>query len=159
MTFSMDRDAEIMARCKITTYVTPDIAETLKRVAAIDDRSVSDIVEDAIMRRLMTSGHDAEQAAIIASLGQVTRRLSAVERNLETHFELSAQSTRFLLSVTPDIPEADRTSWSIRGRERLGNMLSVVIAKLSAGQSTLQDAYQAPEPATPSAPLHQEAAE
>ena len=28
-----------MARTKITVYVTPDIAETLKRVAAIDDRS------------------------------------------------------------------------------------------------------------------------
>lgn len=134
-----------MSRCKITAYVTPDIAETLKRVAAIDDRSVSDIVEDAIVQKLMAADRGAQQAAIIASLGQVTRRLTAVERNLETQFELSAQSTRFLLSVTPDIPEADRASWSARGRDRLNNMLSVVVAKLAGGRSTLQAAYNLPE--------------
>lgn len=134
-----------MSRCKITAYVTPDIAETLKRVAVIESRSVSDIVEDAIVSKLMATDRGAQQAAIIASLGQVTRRLTAVERNLETQFELSAQSTRFLLSVTPEIPEADRTSWSVRGRDRLNNMLSVVIAKLAGGRSTLQDTYNQPE--------------
>lgn len=134
-----------MSRTKITAYVTPDIAETLKRVAAIDDRSVSDIVEDAIVQKLMATDRGAQQAAIIASLGQVTRRLTAVERNLETQFELSAQSTRFLLSVTPEIPEADRATWSARGRDRLNNMLSVVVAKLAGGRSTLQDTYNLPE--------------
>jgi uncharacterized protein (DUF1778 family) len=144
-----------MARCKITAYVTPDIAETLKRVAAIDDRSVSDIVEDAIMQKLMASDRGAEQAAIVASLGQVTRRLTAVERNLETHFELAAQSTRFVLSVTPEIPEADRASWSARGRDRLNNMLSVVIAKLAGGRSTLQDTYNMPEHDDAPGPIQQ----
>ncbi|MDP3737541.1 MAG: hypothetical protein Q8R02_09135 [Hyphomonadaceae bacterium] len=144
-----------MARCKITTYVTPDIAETLKRVAAIDDRSVSDIVEGAIMQRLMATDRGAEQAAIVASLGQVTRRLTAVERNLETHFELAAQSTRFVLSVTPEIPEADRASWSARGRDRLNNMLSVVIAKLAGGRSTLQDTYNMPERDDAPGPIQQ----
>ena len=134
-----------MSRCKITAYVTPDIAETLKRVAVIESRSVSDIVEDAIVQKLMATDRGAQQAAIIASLVQVTRRLTAVERNLETQFELSAQSTRFLLSVTPEIPEADRVSWSVRGRDRLNNMLSVVIAKLAGGRSTLQDTYNQPE--------------
>lgn len=148
-----------MSRHKITAYVTPDIAETLKRVAAIEDRSVSDIVEDAIMRKLMGSNQDAEQAAIIASLGQVTRRLGAVERNLETTFELTAQSTRFLLSVTPEIPEADRASWSTRGRDRLNNMLSVVVGKLAGGRSTLQDACNAPLRETSPPPVRQEAAE
>ncbi len=134
-----------MSRYKITAYVTPDIAETLKRVAVVESRSVSDIVEDAIVHKLMVTDRGAQQAAIIASLGQVTRRLTAVERNLETQFELSAQSTRFLLSVTPEIPEADRTSWSARGRDRLNNMLSVVIAKLAGGRSTLQETYNQPE--------------
>ncbi|HEV7692228.1 MAG TPA: hypothetical protein VGO52_15435 [Hyphomonadaceae bacterium] len=146
-----------MARCKITTYVTPDIAETLKRVAAIDDRSMSDIVEDAIVRRLMATDRGAEHAAIVASLGQVSRRLLAIERNLETHFELSAQAARFLLSVTPEIPEADRPTWSARGRDRLDNMLSVVVAKLAGGRSTLQAAYNAPETGDVQPAAHQEA--
>lgn len=148
-----------MSRTKITAYVTPDIAETLKRVAAIDDRSVSDIVEDAIVQKLMATDRSAQQAAIIASLGQVTRRLTAVERNLETQFELSAQSTRFLLSVTPEIPEADRATWSARGRDRLNNMLSVVVAKLAGGRSTLQDAYNLPERDEPPEAIQREAAQ
>ena len=134
-----------MARCKITAYVTPDIAETLKRVATIDDRSVSDVIEDAIIRRLMDTGRDAEQAAIIASLNQVSRRLASIERNLETQFELSAQSARFMLSIAPEIPEADRASWSARGRSRLEKMISAVIARLASGRSTLQAAYNPPE--------------
>jgi predicted transcriptional regulator len=148
-----------MPRAKITAYVTPDIAETLKRVAAIDDRSVSDIVEDAILQKLMAKNQDAEQAAIIASLGQVTRRLTAVERNLETHFELSAQSTRFLFSVAPDIPEPDRASFGARGRDRLNNMLSVVIARLASGRSTLQDAWNLPESDASPPSVKQEAAQ
>lgn len=133
-----------MARAKITAYVTPDIAETLKRVAAIDDRSMSDIIEDAIIHHLSAKDRGAAQAALMQSLGQISRRLTSVERNLETHFELSAQAARFLLSVTPDIPEADRVRWSARGRERIANMLSLVIAKVTAGRTTLQDAYNQP---------------
>lgn len=148
-----------MSRSKITAYVTPDIAETLKRVAAIEDRSISDVVEDAIMQKLMATGHGADQAAIIASLGQVTRRLTAVERNLETTFELTAQATRFVLSVTPEIPEADRTGWSVRGRDRLNNMLSVVISKLVIGRSTLQDAYNLQTGETAPQTVQREAAE
>lgn len=148
-----------MARCKITAYVTPDIAETLKRVAAIDDRSMSDIVEDAIVRRLMATDRGAEHAAIVASLSQVSRRLTAVERNLETHFELSAQAARFMFSIAPDIPEADRPSWSARGRDRLNNMLSVVIARLAGRRSTLQEAYNIPERDEAHSAFHQEAAQ
>lgn len=130
-----------MARTKITAYVTPDIAETLKRVAAIDDRSMSDIIEDAIIRRLSDADRGAAQAALMQSLTQITRRLGSVERNLETHFELTTQGMRFLLSLAPDIPEADWASRGARGRERIANILSIVIARLTTGRTTLQDAY------------------
>lgn len=35
-----DAEIPLMSRTKITVYVTPDIAETLKRLAAISNRSV-----------------------------------------------------------------------------------------------------------------------
>ncbi len=41
-----------MVRQKITAYVPPELADALKRVAAVKDRSVSDVVEDAVTKAL-----------------------------------------------------------------------------------------------------------
>ena len=93
-----------MARTQITVYVTPDIAETLKRVSAIDDRSMSDIIEDAIVRRLGNTGRDVEHAALMARMDQFGRQLRQISQVQDTHFELTAQAARFSLSVAPEIP-------------------------------------------------------
>ena len=128
-----------MARTKITVYVTPDIAETLKRVAAIDDRSMSDIIEDAIMRRLGNTGRDVEHAALMARMDQFGRQLRQISQVQDTHFELTAQAARFSLSVAPEIPEADLPRLEARGSDRLRNILSIVIARLSAGRSVCRE--------------------
>ena len=73
----------------------PRLADTLKRVAAIDDRSVSDVVEDAIIRRFGDAGREAEHAALIARLDQFARRLASIEQAQERQFELTAHATRF----------------------------------------------------------------
>ena len=72
-----------MARCKITAYVRHDLADMLKRLAAIDDRSMSDIVADAIRRRLDNAERATGPAAILASLGEISHRLAAIEQALE----------------------------------------------------------------------------
>jgi hypothetical protein len=128
-----------MARTKITAYVTPDIADAIKRLAAIDDRSMSDVIEDAILRRLSHAGRDAEHAALMARLDQFGRALRRIELGQETHFELSAQTSRFALSVAPDIPEADLPTLEARGSDRLRNILSIVIARLAADRSVCRD--------------------
>lgn len=128
-----------MARTKITAYVTPDIAETIKRLAAIDDRSMSDIIEDAILRRLSNAGREAEHAALMARLDQFGRALRRIELGQDTHFELSAQAWRFSLSVAPEIPEADLPALEARGSDRLRNILSIVIARLTADRSVCRD--------------------
>jgi hypothetical protein len=128
-----------MARTKITAYVTPDVADTLKRLAAIDDRSLSDIVEDAIVRRLAGTSRDAEHAAMMARLDQVSRLLRRIEINQETDFEMAAQVARYTLSVAPEIPEADLPSREARGSERLRNILAIIVARLGAGRSLGRD--------------------
>lgn len=128
-----------MARTKITAYVTPDIAETIKRLAAIDDRSMSDIVEDAILRRIGNAGREAEHAALMARLDQFSRALRRIELGQETHFELAAQVARFALSVSPEIPEADLPSLEARGSDRLRNILAIVIARLAADRSVCRE--------------------
>jgi hypothetical protein len=129
-----------MARTKITAYVTPDIAETIRRLAAIDDRSMSDIIEDAILRRLSNSGREAEHAALMARLDQFGRALRRIELGQETHVELTAQAARFALSVAPEIPEADLPTLEARGSDRLRNILSIVIARLAADRSVCREA-------------------
>lgn len=146
-----------MARTKITAYVTPDIAETLKRVAAIDDRSVSDIIEDAVARRFASSGREAEHAALMAKLDQISRRIGVLEKGQETHFELSAQAARFTMSLAPEIADRDRAALSARGADRFRNLFAAIIAKLASGRSAWRDALAAdanrPDLAQPGAAL------
>lgn len=146
-----------MARTKISVYVTPDIADTLKRVAAIEDRSVSDIIEDAVVRRLADHGRETEHVAIMARLEKMARRLGVIEKGQETHFELSAQTARFFLSVAPEISAADRTALTARGADRLRNILQLVVSRLASGAGSLHEAAHA-SPGT-AATAHLEAAE
>lgn len=136
-----------MSRAKITAYVTPDIADALRRVAAIEDRSVSDIVEDAVARRFTDAGREAEHAALMAKLEGLARRLGVIEKGQETHFELTAQTARFALSVSPEIPEADRAFMNARGSERFRNIIASIVSRLSGGRSAWRDALAAMQPA------------
>lgn len=155
------------ARIKVTTYLTPALAETVKRLAMVHDRSVSDVIEEAVIRRLADTGRDAEQAALMARLDAMIRQIGRMDHAQETHFEMSAQIARFVLSVSPDIPEGDRPTFEARGNERLRNILSIVVARLagnrSVGRETLNQ-IAAAQPGHPASrrepsPTVQEAAE
>ncbi len=128
-----------MARDKVTAYLTVELSDAIRRLAAVRDRSVSDIIEDLIARSLANTGREAEHAAIMARLETVSRRLGVIEKAVETHFELSSHAARFAMSLAPDIPEQDRPTLNARGAERFRNMINAIIARLSAGKSVLRD--------------------
>ena len=107
-----------MSRTRIAAYVPPDLAEAIKRLAAIEGVSVSDLVEDAVAKFLHTTRGEAEHAALMAKLETMQRRLIAVERSQETLFELTAHAARFSMSMAPDVPDAERTRINARGAER-----------------------------------------
>jgi hypothetical protein len=139
-----------MSRAKITAYITQDLADALKRVAAIKDRSVSDIIEDAIANAFTNAGRDAEHAALMARLEMISRKLGVIEKGQETHFELSAHAARFAMSVAPEIPEPDRPALNARGSERFRNVVSAMISRLAAGKSVWREHFVASaEPAAP----------
>lgn len=142
-----------MARTKITTYVTPEIAELIKREASRKVRSESEIVENALIQTLLPTDHGADQAAIMAGLGQLSRRITAVEQIVEMHFELSTQSSYWLLGMTPDDGnEAEETNRQALGNSRLKSILSDVRNKVSNGRSTLQAILNATASKAPSPP-------
>jgi hypothetical protein len=149
-----------MARDKVTAYLTPDLSESIKRLATVEKRSVSDIIEDLIGKSLANTGRDAEHAAIMARLDGLSRKLGVIEKAVETHFELSAHAARFTMSLAPNIPEQDRAALNARGGERFRNMITAIVSRLSAGKSVLSDALMqaAERRAAPAAPTSQSVA-
>ena len=129
-----------MVRTKITARIPPDLADSLRRIATLKDKSVSDVVEDTILKAFTDRG-DAEQAALVVKLDAITRRLGAIETCQETHFELSAHAARFAMSVAPDIPDADRAAINARGSTRFQNVLGAIVSRLTSGRSVWREHF------------------
>jgi predicted transcriptional regulator len=132
-----------MVRTKITARIPPDLADSLQRIAALKDRSVSEVVEDAILKAFTDRG-DAEHAALVVKLDAISRRLAAIERAQETHVELSAHAVRFAMSVAPEIPDADRAMLNARGSSRFQNVIAAIASRLASGRSVLREHFAEP---------------
>lgn len=130
-----------MARAKITAYVTPELLDALKRVAALQDRTTSDLFRDAVARYFESAHPEAEHHALMAKLERVHLRLGAVEKSIETLFELCCHSTRFALSLAPEIPDSDRAAFSARGRQRFRNLIAAIVERLQTGRSAWRDHF------------------
>jgi predicted transcriptional regulator len=146
-------------REKITTYIPKDLADTLKRVAAVKDRSVSDIVEDAINKAFSNIDRDVEHATVMAKLDNIHRAIGVVEKGQETHFELSAHAARFVMSVAPEIAENERTVFNGRGAERFRSVIDAIITRLGKGRSVWRDHFAGESAASAAAPSLTRAAE
>ena len=146
-------------REKITTYIPKDLADMLKRVAAVKDRSVSDVVEDAINKAFSNVGREVEHAALMAKLDVIHRAIGVVEKGQETHFELSAHAARFAMSVTPEIADSEKTVFNARGAERFRSVVDAIIARLGKGRSVWRDHFAGESMATPPMAQAQRAAE
>ena len=136
-----------MTRVKITARIHRDLHETLTRLAAVKDKSLSDVVEDAIIKAFSSAGRDAEHAVLVAKLDSVTRRLGVLQHGQETLFELTAHAARFSMSIAPDIPEGDRVSVNARGSERFRNVIEAIVKRLSGGRSVWREHFAGTEPA------------
>lgn len=145
-----------MARTKITARLTPDLADTVRRYAVLRDRSLSDIVEDALIRSFADRS-EAEHAALVAKLDSVAKRLGAIETCQETLFELTAHAARFVMTVAPAIAENERGPFNARGAERFANVIAAIEARLLAGRSVWRERFAAPPSTPPRAPCSADA--
>ena len=128
-------------REKITTYIPIEMATTLKRVAAVKGRSVSDVVEDAITKSFSNAGREVEHAALLTKLDQIHRAIGVVEKGQETHFELTAHAARFAMSVTSEISENEKAVFNARGAERFRSVIDAIISRLNRGKSVWRDNF------------------
>ncbi len=136
-------------REKITAYIPNDMAATLKRVAAVKGRSISDIVEDAIGKAFSHAGREVEQAALMAKLDLIHRAIGVVEKGQESHFELTAHAARFLMSVTSEISENEKVVFNARGAERFRTVIDAIVNRLARGRSVWRDHFAGDDPVSP----------
>lgn len=130
-----------MSRAKITAYINHDLVDAMRRLAVQQDRSASDVLEDAVHRFFDRARQEGEHHALMARLDRVMSRLGVLEHGQETLFELTAHTARFVMSVAPDVPELDKAAINTRGSERFQNVIAAMIAKLRAGRSVLRDHF------------------
>jgi len=130
-----------MSRAKITAYINHDLADAMRRLAVQQDRSASDVLEDAVHRFFDHTRREGEHHALMARLDRVMSRLGVLEHGQETLFELTAHTARFVMSVAPDIPEPDKVVVNTRGSERFRNVITAMVAKLRTGRSVMRDHF------------------
>lgn len=130
-----------MSRTKLTAYVAPNLADALQRAAAIEDRSTSDLIEDAIARFFERHNGEGEHHAVMALLNQIDGQLSVVERNHEMLFELTCHAARFAMSTAPTLSERDFAAHHARGGEHFRNVLADVITRLTSGKSIWREHF------------------
>lgn len=130
-----------MSRAKITAYINQDLVAAMRRLAVQQDRSTSDVLEDAVHRFFDSTRREGEHQALMARLDRLMARLALLEHGQETLFELTAHTTRFVMSVSPDIPEMDKADVNARGSERFRNVIAAMVAKLRTGRSILRDQF------------------
>ena len=130
-----------MSRAKITAYINQDLVAATRRLAAHQGRSASDVLEDAVHRFFDATRQEGEHHALMARLDRMMARLALLEHGQETLFELTAHTTRFVMSVSPDIPEMDKADINARGSERFRNVIAAMLAKLRTGHSILRDQF------------------
>lgn len=134
-----------MARRKVTLYVSGELIDSLKMASALRRRSVSDLVEDAIGGLFSEAGRHTEHAVLMARLAAIERRLAGLQRAEEVHFELTAQSARFAMSIAPEISEDDRLAANARGSHRFRLVLRAIVSRLAAGRSVWRDSFASPD--------------
>ena len=129
-----------MVRTKITARIPPELADAVRRFSAMKDRSVSDVVEEAIIRSFAERSQ-TEHAALVVMLDQLSRRLGVIEKSQESLFELAAHATRFTMSVAPEIADADRAMLNARGSSRFQNVMAAIAIRLSGGKSVWKEHF------------------
>lgn len=148
-----------MSRAKITAYINHDLADAMRRLAVQQDRSASDVLEDAVHRFFDHARREGEHHALMVRLDRVMSRLGVLEHGQETLFELTAHTARFVMSVAPDIPEPDKAAVNARGSERFRNVIGAMVTRLRSGRSVLREHFDSPAGQAPTDPSYGAAAE
>ena len=128
-----------MKKARLSVYLDPHTMVQLTELADRKRQSKSLIAEAAITSFLTPDDADRREAAVSRRLDLLARQGERVERDLWIAAETLALFIRFLLTVTPPLPEGAQAAAQAKGRERFESFLESLGRRLAKGQSVLRE--------------------
>lgn len=120
-----------MAKPRINLRLRADLHEQLKFAAMSPRVTISEIVEAALDAYFDPMGRGGEGAAVISRLDRLEHHAGNLERDVAVASETIAMFVRYWLSVTPPLPEIDRSAGEVLGTKRFERFMGQVAAALA----------------------------
>jgi hypothetical protein len=134
-----------MRKPRINAYISPKVDQRLSDVAARTGGSKAAIVDAALAAFLAPEDEEGRDAVILKRLARIDDRLERLERDMMITAETLALFVRYFLTVTPPVPEQDRSTLQAKGRDRFEHFLEQVSKRIVTGQRAIDEIVNEPK--------------
>jgi hypothetical protein len=121
-----------MARKRYCLYLSRPLANQLERVASLRRGSKSALLEEALRKSLEPEQVPGVEETLVRRLNELHRAVAAVARDQTVATETLALFVRYMLTVTPPIPDSDQEPARLIGRKRYDVFLAEVGKRVAA---------------------------
>ena len=115
-----------MAKKRYCLYLSRPLAHQLERVASLRHGSKSALLEEALRKSLEPEQVPGVEEGLVRRLNELHKALAAIARDVTVATETLALFVRYMLTVTPPIPDGDQESARLTGRKRYDVFLTEV---------------------------------
>ena len=115
-----------MRKKRYCLYLSRPLAHQLERVASLRHGSKSALLEEALRKSLEPEQVPGVEEGLIRRLNELHRAVSAVARDQTVLNETTALFVRYMLAVTPPLPDSDQEPARLTGRKRYDVFLTEV---------------------------------
>ena len=121
-----------MAKKRYCLYLSRPLAHKLERVASQRHGSKSALLEEALRKSLEPEQVPGVEEGLLRRLNELHRAVAAIARDQLVATETLALFVRYMLTVTPPLPDSDQEPARLTGRKRCDVFL-VEVGKRVAG--------------------------
>ena len=115
-----------MRKKRYCLYLSRPLAHQLERVASLRHGSKSALLEEALRKSLEPEQVPGVEEGLLRRLNELHRAVSAVARDQTVLNETTALFVRYMLAVTPPLPDSDQEPARLTGRKRYDVFLTEV---------------------------------
>jgi len=115
-----------MRKKRYCLYLSRPLAHQLERVASLRHGSKSALLEEALRKSLEPEQVPGVEEGLLRRLNELHRAVAALARDQTVATETLALFVRYMLTVTPPIPDSDQEPARLTGRKRYDVFLTEV---------------------------------
>jgi ClpP class serine protease len=115
-----------MRKKRYCLYLSRPLAHQLERVASLRHGSKSALLEEALRKSFEPEQVPGVEEGLVRRLNELHRAVAAMARDVTVASETLALFVRYMLTVTPPIPDGDQESARLTGRKRYDVFLAEV---------------------------------